>query len=217
MSERLAERYLADPIKRTYATIMVSAGMLTVDLLAHGDISTRLTDSLKDQALAAYPSAIAASRVTGEKTLDEISNIVPAAASLQLAGRTNSARELFGVAVAAQGLASAATIGSESLLNSSERSAENDGFSAIWTAWTEKYLLDRKKYKAAAGFAGAVIGGSYMVDRDHWLSDSLAHGSGIAVAIGAKALGNFWQNRSNKNAAAQAELAPVENRRLAGS
>lgn len=202
---RNAYEYTRNAVREPYITASVSLGLLMAELGPRSAMVVHADDPLAKQMELALPSALPTPEMTGSRPVDTALHIGLTGASLEIARRTSSRRELLTSAVGAQALACAAGAGVErsGWLNSTERAQEDVGFSSIFTAWFTKYLFDRwsqaktprEKLRYVGGMAagaGAIVGLALMDSKGAKL-DLTAHFSGAFTGWAAHMRGGARQ------------------------
>lgn len=225
---RNAFNRLQDAVRDPYATVAVSLGLLIAEAGPRSAMVVRADDPLDKQAARALPSAWPTPEMTGVRALDTGLHMGMAGASLEIARRTTSRRELVTTALGAQALACGANAVAErsGWLSPAERGQEDVGFSSIFIAWLTKSRLDRlaqaqtgrEKLRHAGELAAgaAVILACSLVDGDSGKLDLVAHTAGAFAGWAAHMRGESRQQSQAEgsaayHAAAQNALAVVEN------
>ena len=186
-----AYEHTRDVIKEPYVTTSVALGLLIAEFGPRSAMVVHANDPPLKQIGLALPSALPTPELTGSQIVDTGLNIALTGASLEIARRTTSRRELLTSAVGAQALACAAdaVVERSGWLSSTEKAQEDVGSSSIFIAWLTKYLLDkwaqaetaREKLRYVGQMAAGVgvIATSALLDSKSGKLDVTAHVSGV--------------------------------------
>ena len=211
ISQAEAIKLPLDYFKRAREEVYVALTTIMITALASDEAAVKNSAGAIDQLTRSLSSTTVPAEVSGSLIGQHnvgvdlavyLGTLLPAVSLAKASG--SSPKELFGMAIGAEMLATSFDIGAahDGLMDPAELAQKNSGSSAVAVAFFTKYLrhkiehseTTREKllYRAVlAAFIGSVTLGAAAIDSDNFVGNIVNHGAGALVGYNSEKLGEL--------------------------